>query len=573
MRFPIEKTSSSRSIVIGLIFLIAAVYGRVYRLDFVHYDDTEYVWRNAVVLKGLSLDGLLWAMKTGHASNWHPLTWVSHMVDMSLFGGHPSGHHLMNVLFHALNSVLLYLFWAKVTGNRWPAAALAGLFALHPLHVESVAWISERKDVLSTCFLLLTLFSWNRFVNHQSLGNYLIALMCFVFGLMAKPMVVTLPCLLLLLDFWPYERHRHPNAVTLIHGSSVTGFYQRCFWLLVEKAPFFLLSAISSLMTVVVQRKAMGSLEALPLSVRMANALTAYARYIAKLLWPSDLAVFYPFPESIPWWQIAASLLMLLSISAYLWRKREKHPYGIVGWLWFLGTLVPVIGLVQVGGQSMADRYTYIPSIGFFLGPCWWAADRIRHRPAWNRPVVIGYAAILGWMAAVTFIQIGYWQNTLTLFRHAETVTGPNHVAQINLGVFIAERDGPEAALPYFLRAIQIKPNDVEARFNAGLACRKIGRYAEAAEHYRMAVSLNPGYVNAWNNLGVVLDLMGDREAARAAFERALAIDPDDEAARINLNKVKGNLNGRFSDGSADFQDGTQHGGSVSVPAVLQPDG
>lgn len=540
MRLPIENIpSSSRSIAIGLVVLIVVVYGRVYRLDFVHYDDTEYVWRNAVVLKGLSLDGLRWAMRTGHASNWHPLTWISHMVDVSLFGGYPSGHHLMNVVFHALNSVLIFLFWTHVTENRWPAALLAGLFALHPMHVESVAWISERKDVLSTFFLLLTLFSWDRFVKQQRLGNYLVALMCFVFGLMAKPMVVTLPCLLLLLDFWPYERHRHPNAVTLVQGVRAEGSFQRCFWLAVEKAPFFLLSIISSLMTVVVQRKAMGSLEALPLTVRVANALTAYVRYMAKLLWPSDLAVFYPFPESLPAWQTAASLLILLSISTFLWWKRKEYPYGIVGWLWFLGTLVPVIGLVQVGGQSMADRYTYIPSIGFFLGPCWWAADRIRHRPAWKRPIVFGYAVLLGWMGALTFIQIGHWQNTLTLFRHAESVTGPNHVAQINLGVYIAERDGPEAALPYFLRAIQIKPNDVEARFNAGLAFRKIGRYAEAAEHYRVAVSLNPGYVEAWNNLGVVLDLMGNREAARTAFERALAIDPEYEAAQINVNKLE----------------------------------
>lgn len=540
MRFPIEKTFfSSRSIVVGLIVLIAVVYGRVYRLDFVHYDDTEYVWRNAVVLKGVHLDGLRWAIRTGHASNWHPLTWISHMVDVSLFGVRPSGHHVMNVLFHALNTVLLFLFWTHTTSNRWPAAFLAGLFALHPMHVESVAWISERKDVLSTFFLLATLFSWDRFVHHQSLGHYLVALLCFVFGLMAKPMVVTLPCLLLLLDFWPYERHRHPNAVALVQNLRADGFFQRWFWLAVEKIPFFLLSILSSVMTVVVQRKAIGSLEALPLSVRMANAVTAYVRYIGKLLWPSDLAVFYPFPESLPGWQMVTSLVILLSIGIFLWWKRTEHPYGIVGWLWFLGTLVPVIGLVQVGGQSMADRYTYIPSIGLFLGPCWWAADRIRHRPAWNRPIVFGAVILLGWMGALTFIQIGHWQNTLTLFRHAESVTGPNHVAQVNLGVYIAERDGPEAALPYFLKAIELKPNDVEAQFNAGLALRKIGRYAEAVEHYRMAVSLNPGYVNAWNNLGVVLDLMGNREAAQAAFERALAIDPDDEMARFNLNKLE----------------------------------
>ncbi len=540
MRFPIEKTPpSSRSIAVGLILVVAIVYGQAYRLDFVHYDDTEYVWRNAIVLKGLHLDGIRWALVTGHASNWHPLTWISHMVDVSLFGVHPSGHHLMNVLFHALNSVLLFLYWAGVAGNRWSAAALAGVFALHPLHVESVAWISERKDALSTCLLLLTLFSWDRFIRYQSLRTYLISLMCFCLGLMAKPMVVTLPCLLLLLDFWPYDRYRHPNAVTLIDGVRGTGPLQRFFWLTVEKAPFFLLSAISSLMTVVVQRKAMGSLEALPLTVRAANALTAYVRYIGKLLWPSDLAVFYPFPDSIPVWKVAGSVLLLLSISAFLWWRRREHPYGIVGWLWFLGTLVPVIGLVQVGGQSIADRYTYIPSIGFFLVPCWWVAERIRERPAWIRPMAFGYAVVLGWMGALTFVQIGCWQNTLTLFRHAESVTGPNHVAQINLGVFIAETDGPEAALPYFLRAIEIKPNDVEARFNAGLAYRKIGRYAEAAEHYRMAVSLNPGYVDAWNNLGVVLDLLGNGDAARSAFERALAIDPEYEAAKINLNKLE----------------------------------
>jgi hypothetical protein len=522
----------------ALILLTAWVYTPVIHLGFIHYDDTEYVWRNAVVSKGLSWDGFRWALVSGHASNWHPLTWLSHMLDVSLFGLQPLGHHVTNVFFHILNTVLIFRIWTRMTDNVWPAAVLAALFAWHPMHVESVAWVSERKDVLSTFFFLLTLAAYRRFVFRQTMGRYLVVMGWFCLGLMAKPMVVTLPCVLLLLDFWPYRRWQDPDAITLIHGAQNRSLLYRWGYLFIEKVPLLALSAISCLMTLVVQRKAMGSLAALPLPDRLANTVIAYLRYIGKLLWPTDLAVFYPWPTGWDRWRVALAVSCLIGVSAYFWRERKTHPDCIVGWLWFLGTLVPVIGLVQVGGQSMADRYTYIPSIGFFMLICWSVASWVKPRPRLYRPVAWATAVVLGVLGGLTFVQIGYWQNTMTLFRHAERVTQANHVAQINMGVYVAEKQGPRAALPFFLRAIEIKPDDVEAQFNAGLAFRQLDRYAEAAVHYRKAIERNPGYVEAWNNLGVVLDLMGDRQGAKKTFETVLEIDPDYEPARINLRKL-----------------------------------
>ncbi|WP_051328071.1 tetratricopeptide repeat protein [Desulfatirhabdium butyrativorans] len=527
------------ALICSLVLLTAWIYTPVIHLGFIHYDDTEYVWRNAVVSKGLSWDGFRWALVSGHASNWHPLTWLSLMLDVSLFGPHPLGHHVINVLFHILNTVLLFHIWTKMTDEVWPSAVLAALFAWHPMHVESVAWISERKDVLSAFFFLMTLVAYRRFVLRQSMGRYLLVMGWFCMGLLSKPMVVTLPCVLLLLDFWPYRRWQNPDAIALMNGVETRSQFHRWGYLFVEKLPLLALSAISCVMTLVVQRKAMGSLAALPLPDRLANTVIAYLRYIGKLFFPTDLAVFYPWPEGWDSWQVALCASFLIGVSAYFWRERKTHPERIVGWSWFLGTLVPVIGLVQVGGQSMADRYTYIPTIGFFLVICWSVASWVKPRPRLYRPVAWASAVVLGVLGGLTVVQIGYWQNTMTLFRHAEQVTQANHVAQINMGVYVAENEGPQAALPYFLRAIAIKPDDVEAQFNAGLAFRQLGRYAEAAVHYRKALERNPGYVEAWNNLGVVLDLMGDRQQARATFETTLKIDPDYEPARINLRKLE----------------------------------
>ena len=374
-----------RDVLVCLFLIITtfAVYWQVHNHDFINLDDDLYITENDQVQKGLSRESVVWAFTTTHAANWHPLTWLSHMVDFQLYGLNPKGHHLTNVFFHLLNTLLLFFVLQRMTGALWRSGFVAALFALHPLHVESVAWVAERKDVLSTLFWLLTIWAYTWYVERPRRTRYLLTLLTFTLGLMAKPMLVTLPFVLLLLDYWPLGRFQVGQLDTALSAPGQASLSTRSVWsqtlrLIWEKAPFFALAAASSIVTFLVQKGggAVRPWERFPITIRIANGLVSYVKYMGKMIWPSDLAVFYPHPgASLPIWQAVAAGLLLLSISIAAIRLAKNHPYLAVGWLWYLGTLVPIIGFVQVGGQALADRYTYVSLIGLFIIIAWGVSD------------------------------------------------------------------------------------------------------------------------------------------------------------------------------------------------------
>jgi tetratricopeptide (TPR) repeat protein len=510
-----------------LVVVTLAVFGQVLGHEFVNYDDPRYVTNNPHVQEGFTWRSVQWAFTTRYANNWHPLTWFSHILDWQLFGRNPAGHHLTNLLLHLANTLLLFAVLRRMTGAVGPSGLVAALFAVHPLHVESVAWVAERKDVLSTFFWMLTLLAYARYAERRTAGRYLLTLLLFALGLMTKPMLVTLPCVMLLLDYWPLRRLELPAG----------GAGSRVVRLLVEKLPFFALSAASSAVTVWAQNVG-GTVmptEVLPVPLRAANAVVACARYIQNTIWPADLAVFYPHPGVWPAWEVAAAAALVggsTILACWLWRRR---PYWIVGWLWYLGTLVPVIGLVQVGGQALADRYTYVPLIGLFLVAAWGGvelASQRRAHPAvgWAVAVVIVLAC-----AVVSWFQTRLWRDSIALFEHAVRVTENNHVAHNNLAIALAERGRIEDATIHLLEVVRIRPRFASAHNNLGLALAAQNRTAEAAAHFARAVEINPGFAEAHNNLGCALAGLGRAELAIPHFERAISLAPSFADAHYNL--------------------------------------
>ena len=422
----IRASHAPLELVVGLCLAIATltVFWEVRNHQFVNYDDNRYVTENRIVQAGLTREGALWAFTTTHASNWHPLTWLSHMLDCELFGANPRAHHLSNLILHLANSLLLFLVFKRMTGMLWQSAFVAALFAIHPLHVESVAWVSERKDVLSAFFWMLTLWAYLHYVVSPGFGRYLLVLLFFALGLMAKPMLVTLPFVLLLMDYWPLGRLRldgsSPNTSESANLSAQPWPKLGLVW---EKLPLLAVSALSSLVTFLVQKSeaAVQSLAVFPLMVRVANALMSYMGYVGKTIWPRHLAVFYPHPGHVAVWKIAGAVLFLGGVSALVIRMARRHPYLATGWLWYLGTLVPVIGLVQVGAQSMADRYTYLPSIGLFIMIAW-GGPHLMPRPPW-RHVVIAFstASVLLLLMVTAWLQVRHWPVSYTHLRAHET--------------------------------------------------------------------------------------------------------------------------------------------------------
>lgn len=529
-----------RAALLGLALAAAvlAVFSAAPRCDFVNYDDPAYVTSNPAVLHGLTPASFLWAFTTGAASNWHPLTWLSHMLDVSLFGLNPAGHHCTSLLLHAANAVLLLLLVRTMTGALWRSAFLAALFALHPLRVESVVWISERKDVLCAFFGLLALLSYVRYARAQNPSKpavspaktskpklfYAAALLFFALGLMAKPMLVTLPFLLLLLDYWPLRR-LPPD------------FNRRAVLrLLMEKALFFVLTIISSAVTFVVQRRggAVSPLAGLPLALRLENAVVSYVRYLAKIFWPVRLSVLYPHPGHWPLWAVAGSVVLLAAITVFVvWRGRAQ-PYLPVGWFWFLGTLAPAIGLVQVRIQSMADRYTYLPGVGILLMAVWGAYDLLAARPAGRRALAVAAALALAACAVLTPRQTAHWRDSDSLFLHAVSVTQSNYLAYNNLGYFLSNRGEIEKSIPFYQRALEINPNYDEARNNLGFAFAALGRFQDATNQYIKALSINPRLTEAHNNLGNALGNLGMSDAAMHEYQVALAEDPRHADAHNN---------------------------------------
>jgi tetratricopeptide (TPR) repeat protein len=499
-----------------------AVFWGARQCQFVNYDDPAYITSNQDIQHGLTGPSVRWAFQTGAASNWHPLTWLSHLADVQFYGMEPAGHHLTSVLLHTINGVLLFLILRKMTGALWPSAFVAAMFALHPLRVESVAWVSERKDVLSTMFWMLTVWAYVRYADNlkSQISNfklfYALAILFFALGLMSKPMLVTLPIVLLLLDYWPLQRW--PRGLAK---------------LVAEKIPFLILAAASSVVTFLVQRQggAVAALAGVPLGARVGNAFISYVRYLAKIFWPAGLSPLYPHPGYWPWWEVAGAVLVLVAITAWVIRQAHAQPYLVVGWFWFVIMLAPTIGLVQVGIQSMADRYTYVASVGVWIMLAWGANEWIK-----TQPWILGTAAVLavGTCIILTPRQVAYWRTSETLFQHAVEVTDNNYLAYNNLGFDLSNRGETERAMSNFQKSLAINPNYDEARNNLGYALAALGRYQEATNEYIKALSLNPRLTEAHNNLGVALGNLGLSDAGIHEFQVTLEENPRHASAHNN---------------------------------------
>ena len=532
--------SRPRLIALLLAFFTLVVFLPVGWFGFLNFDDNTYVTANPFVNHGLAWPDIRWAFTAFYAGNWHPLTWLSHMTDCTLFGLNPGAHHFVNVAVHAVNVALLFTLLLRLTEKIWPSALVAALFAWHPLHVESVAWISERKDVLSTFFALLALLSYAKFAKENCRRSFWLALVFFALGLLAKPMLVTLPFAMLLLDFWPLNRVA--GCRLKVAGSDADNLQPSTFnlQLVTKKWPFFALTLMSCVITFFAQRngEAVVSLTNVSLRYRLENAPVAVMDYILNFFCPTHLCAIYPLPEKIPASQVAFSVVALMFISAAAWRWRKSRPYFLFGWLWFLGTLVPVIGLVQVGGQAMADRYTYIPSIGFFIAAVFLARDFALHIKA-PKIIAAGTAAvILTACILATEFQLQFWRDSETLFRRAVTVTQNNGFALVNLGVALEDQNRFEEALAAYLQAEKIDSGLYQIHYNLGNVLSQLGRHAESLAEYREAIQLRPDLAILHNAAGAVLTELGQFEAALKEFSEAERLDPHFAAPHIGTAKV-----------------------------------
>ena len=606
-----EQGWAAALICLLLAVITAGVYSQALSNEFVNYDDPDYVTANRHVQTGLTPANVAWAFTTGHASNWHPATWLSHMLDCQWFGfdeNDARAHHRTNVVFHVLNTVLLFLMLRAMTGALWRCAFVAALFALHPLHVESVAWISERKDLLSTFFLLLTVgaylvyvFSRRRTVgilderiidprNEQrvipssrktpetakqkegyrptgadvpetkpqvvslsvnpdrALVAYVLALLLFALGLMSKPMLVTLPFVLLLLDCWPLRRLALPEWKQSSESP---------YWLLLEKVPFFVLALVSSVVTFIVQRKGGAVSTSLSLGERIGNALVSYERYIAKMLWPAKLAVLYPHPGQWPFARVLAATALVVGLSLLVVSRVRRQPYLLVGWLWFIGMLVPVIGLVQVGVQSMADRYSYIPLIGLFIAISWGFCDQVQ---GWDgRVPFLATTALLslGACAMLTWRQVGFWRTSLTLFERAVEVTENNYLAYNNIGYFLSAKGKTAEALENYQKSLNINSNYPDALNNMGYALAGQKRFAEAIPYYETALRIQPNQADVHDNLGNALSELGRTQEAMAEYETALKLNPEHADAHNNIGIALA-MQGKLEEAIAHFHSAIQ---------------
>jgi tetratricopeptide (TPR) repeat protein len=542
-----------------LILITLAAYWHVSNHDFVNYDDTKYVTKNSTVQAGITWEGIVWAFTTTHTGNWHPLAWLSHMLDCELYGLNPSGHHLTSVLLHIVNSLLLFFVLRLMTGALWQCAFVAALFAVHPLHVESVAWVSERKDLLSTFFWILTLWAYTSYVNSPGSLRYSLTIVLFALGLMAKPMVVTLPFVLLLMDFWPLCRFDiscfdHSVYVNIGGTPRSSNSKLRISYLVSEKLPLFGLAAASSVTTFFVQQSGSNilALSSLPFGTRIANAVVAYASYVGKTIWPLNLAVFYPHPEMVRLLQLVLCLFLLLGGSFLMIRCWRARPHFTVGWLWYLGTLVPVIGLVQVGDQSMADRYTYIPLIGLFIIFAWGLFGLgVRHRRGKVlASIVAGVLVVI--LGICTSLQVRHWQDSFTLFGRTLAVTRDNYLAHFAMGSAFASEGKFEPAITHYSLALQIKPDYATAHFNMGYVLYRQGKIRKAIDHYSKAIEIAPNLARAHYNLGVAFYKLRMLNEAISHYSQALEIMPDNAAAHHNIGVALA-AQGRFEEARAHY--------------------
>lgn len=516
----------------ALVAMLAlAVHGRALTNGFVSLDDEPYVTANAEVRGGLSWQGIRWALTTTHEANWHPLTWLSHMADVELFGLDPVGHHLTSLLLHAVNAVLVLLLFARMTGRVWPSAAVAALFAVHPLRVESVAWVSERKDVLCAFFGLLAMLAYVRAVRAGKRGSSPWAVALFALSLLSKPMLVTFPFLLLLLDFWPLGRMKTPGGSL----SREPALWRR---LVFEKAPFFLLSAASAVLTVWAQKSGGAMADnRLELSARIGNAFSSYLAYLAKTVAPFSLSVLYPHPGRSGWAAVVAAAI-LVAISAAAWRSARRCPYVAVGWFWFLGALVPVIGLVQVGWQARADRYTYLPSIGLAVALVWGLTDLGRLFPAGPRLVPATLVAVVAILSVLTWREIGYWKDSETLYARGLATTERNHILHINLGLERVRHGSISEGIDHFRQAVQIQPGYWYGQLTLGAALVGVQRPAEAIPYLEAALRLHPNSPEGRTALGGALAAQGRLPEAASQFRQAIDLDPASVRAHYGLART-----------------------------------
>jgi len=524
-------------VCLGLVAVTWAVFGQTLAHDFVNFDDHVYVYENPLVMRGLSTEGIIDAFTHTHARNWHPLTTVSHMLDCQLYGLNAGGHHLTNVILHTISVLLLFLVLKQMTGALWQSAFVTVLFAIHPLHVESVAWIAERKDVLSAVFFMVTLAAYARHVQAPSLVRYLLVALLFACGLMSKPMLVTLPFVLLLLDYWPLRRLEGQKSEV---GSRLPR-------LITEKIPLFALSAFSCMATLFAQRQGPSAIDQLPFLWKLNNTFVSYVTYIWQMLWPARLAVFYPHPnDRLPPVNVTAAIALVVGVSLLVIYLRRTKPYLVTGWFWYLGMLVPVIGFVQVGEQAHADRYTYLPQIGLYIMIAWTVGDLLSEPTPRARRALVGVAAAITIvsLSVRAIIQASYWKNSETLWNHTLAVTGENDVAHNNLGFLFLRRGELDKAISQFQAALNVRSKNSDTHYSLGAALiqNNLGNalarkqlWDEAIDHLQEAIRLRPDYADAYFNLGSVLFQQGRIDQAIAQWQKALAIRPRDAEAHRNV--------------------------------------
>jgi protein O-mannosyl-transferase len=519
-------------ICIFLISVTLIAFWQVRNNDFINLDDNLYIIDNPFIQQGLTVKGIRWAFMSAYSGHWHPVAWLSHMVDYSLCGLNPRGHHMTNLLLHIANALLLFLLLQRMTGKTWQSCFVAALFAIHPLHVESVAWVAERKDLLCAFFWMLTIWVYVRYVEKPTLHRYLWIILCFMLALMSKPMAVTLPFTLLLLDYWPLGRFKLQKG-RVSTGSLLSGVFKTdgrgtlILSLVSEKFPLFLIATAAGIFTIFVHlgSGAISSFDNVPLGIRIENALVSYISYLAKMLWPESLTILYPHPMSLPISKVAAVTLLLVMITIILIWIRTKHPYGIVGWLWYLGTLVPVIGLVQAGIQAMADRFTYLPLIGIFIIFAYGVPDILSSWHHQRVALAISGGSLLLILVMITICQVHRWENSVTLFDYALSVTPDNALIHNNLGVTLMRQGRDSEAILHYSRALEIKPNYADAQFNMGIVLSRLGKTQAAIVALEKAIQLNPNSGNAHLALAKIYLEIGRRDLALQEWKILQQID------------------------------------------------
>jgi tetratricopeptide (TPR) repeat protein len=533
------------AVCVFLVVIIGAAFGQALTNDFVNYDDGEYVYENPHVTGGLTLRGIGWAFTHVHAANWHPLTTISHMVDCQIFGLDPWGHHLTNVLLQAVAAILLFFALRRLTGVLWPCAFAAAIFAIHPLRVESVAWVSERKDLLSGIFFMLTLWAYARYAEggRYSSRRYIAVIVFFALGLMCKPTLITLPFVLLLLDYWPLAR---PNK-----ADGAVNARREWRALVIEKIPLFALSAVSAVVTILAQRQALETHLNLTFPERVSNALFSCVAYLGQMIYPARLSVLYPHPEgSLTITVVSLSFLFLLAVSAIFFAWRRQYPFLLVGWLWYLGMLVPMLGLVQVGSQARADRYTYLSQIGLYILVAWGGLALLERR-AHGRAILATVAVlVVAVLATDTYAVTAHWQNSETLWRNAIANTPNNYIAYYNLGSVLLRKRQPEAAMVDFRKALELKPDYEEAYASAGSASMLTGQFDGAIDYYKKALQVMPASAEDWSNLASALLQEGQVDEAIDDYQKAVAFKPDSADMHYNLGRAlakKGDWSGAIA--------------------------